>query len=47
MMFLLDTDTCVFWLRGRAAVHARLAISAILVSAERSLPYEHNIHGHP
>jgi len=25
MMFLLDTDTCVFWLRGRAAVHARLA----------------------
>jgi len=25
MMFLLDTDTCVFWLRGQAAVHARLA----------------------
>jgi tRNA(fMet)-specific endonuclease VapC len=25
MRFLLDTDTCVFWLRGRAAVHARLA----------------------
>ena len=25
MMFLLDTDTCVFWLRGRAAVHVRLA----------------------
>ena len=25
MTFLLDTDTCVFWLRGRPAVHARLA----------------------
>jgi tRNA(fMet)-specific endonuclease VapC len=25
MMFLLDTDTCVFWLRGQAAIHARLA----------------------
>jgi len=25
MMFLLDTDTCVFWLRGRPAVQARLA----------------------
>ena len=25
MMFLLDPDTCVFWLRGQAAVHARLA----------------------
>jgi len=25
MMFLLDTDTCVFWLRGRSAVQARLA----------------------
>jgi tRNA(fMet)-specific endonuclease VapC len=25
MMFLLDTDTCVYWLRGRAAMRARLA----------------------
>ena len=25
MKFLLDTDTCVFWLRGRPAVQARLA----------------------
>jgi tRNA(fMet)-specific endonuclease VapC len=25
MKFLLDTDTCVFWLRGQAAVQARLA----------------------
>jgi tRNA(fMet)-specific endonuclease VapC len=25
MTFLLDTDTCVYWLRGRTAVHARLA----------------------
>ncbi len=25
MKFLLDTDTCVFWLRGRPAVQTRLA----------------------
>ena len=25
MTFLLDTDTCVFWLRGQPAVHVRLA----------------------
>jgi tRNA(fMet)-specific endonuclease VapC len=25
MTFLLDTDTCVFWLRGRPTVRARLA----------------------
>lgn len=25
MMFLLDTDTCVFWLRGRSNVQTRLA----------------------
>jgi tRNA(fMet)-specific endonuclease VapC len=25
MTFLLDTDTCVFWLRGRSTVHARMA----------------------
>ena len=25
MKLLLDTDTCVFWLRGRPAVQARLA----------------------
>ncbi len=26
MRFLLDTDTCVFWLRGRAAVQAQVAV---------------------
>jgi tRNA(fMet)-specific endonuclease VapC len=25
MTYLLDTDTCVYWLRGRASVAARLA----------------------
>lgn len=25
MTYLLDTDTCVYWLRGRPSVHARLA----------------------
>ena len=25
MKYLLDTDTCVFWLRGNASVHARLS----------------------
>ena len=25
MTFLLDTDTCVFWLRGRLTIHARMA----------------------
>jgi tRNA(fMet)-specific endonuclease VapC len=24
MKFLLDTDTCIFWLRGHASVHNRL-----------------------
>lgn len=28
MTFLLDTDTCVFWLRGRASVHDRMAALA-------------------
>lgn len=26
MTFLLDTDTCVFWLRGRPTVQARVAV---------------------
>lgn len=25
MKYLLDTDTCVFWLRGRASVRERLS----------------------
>ena len=29
MTFLLDTDTCVYWLRGQPAVQARLAAVSI------------------
>lgn len=29
MKFLLDTDTCVFWLRGRESVRERLAAAGL------------------
>jgi len=29
MKFLLDTDACVFWLRGRESVRERLAVAGL------------------
>ena len=52
MKFLLDTDTCVFWLRGRESVRSRLVagdpeVTSISVITLAELRYGAACSSHP